>query len=113
MITNKEQYKNKVQDRIRKIIKTLLVKNKEYANDKAPLHNFYEGAKVLRTTPEKVLSAYLTKHLVSYFDMIEDPLAYSEDLWNEKLGDILAYFILVDVLIWEKFETFKDNKLKK
>ena len=82
---------------IESIQKTLGQKGKEYSTNVDKFHSFNEGAKILGCIPEKCLDAYMTKHLVSYRDMLnrlQNGEIPSNELIDEKLGDIINYFIL-------------------
>ncbi len=77
----------------------------EYATDFDRLHNFKYAALVEKTIPEQALRGFLTKHVVSVYDMI-DGLKQGKDyplsLWREKLGDIRNYTILLEALVTER-----------
>jgi len=84
----------------------LLVKGKEYRRNNNPFHNFERAAVLNNSDVITELHGFLTKHLVSYLDMIQDikqgvvPVyAYSE----EKLTDIRVYLLLLQV--WLKHHT--------
>jgi hypothetical protein len=81
---------------------TLCNKAKEYANGDDRLHNFVEAAKLERCTPERALRSFMTKHIVSVYDMIEgleQGKTYPLELWREKCGDIRNYLILLEALV--------------
>lgn len=94
-------------DRLTVIKGVLAAKAKEYSSEKDRLHNFKEGAKILNTTPEIALFGFLTKHLVSVKDII-DNIAIGKlpttALVDEKVGDCINYFILLEALIKERLE---------
>ena len=81
----------------------LLVKGKEYRRNNNPFHNFEKAAELNNSQVPLELHGFLTKHLVSYLDMIQDikdgkELTYS--YVQEKLTDIRVYFLLLQV--WPK-----------
>lgn len=87
------------------IQKTLGQKGKEYSTNVDKFHNFNEGAKILGCIPEKCLDAYMTKHIVSYRDMLnrlQDGEIPSNELIDEKLGDIINYFILQKIQLKQR-----------
>jgi len=98
--------------RISKIRSSLGAKRAEYATDADVLVNFKSGAACLKTSPEKTLLSYATKHWVSIQDMIENlPIDGSInpntkeanlEVWNEKVGDVINYLILLEGLIQER-----------
>ncbi len=90
---------------IESIQKTLGQKGKEYSTNVDKFHNFNEGAKILGCIPEKCLDAYMTKHIVSYRDMLnrlQNGEIPSNELIDEKLGDIINYFILQKIQLKQR-----------
>jgi hypothetical protein len=86
-------------------IKTILArKAAEYASAEDHLFNFKAAGKILNTTPEQALIGFLMQHLVSVISMVHDlpvqqkPLA----LWDEKIGDVINYLILLEALAVER-----------
>lgn len=91
--------------RIDKIQHTLVVKGREYARDGDRLSNFHNGAKLLRCTPERALLGYLAKQAVSVVDFVRDldqGVVRSEAEWDEKLGDVINYLILLEAVTVER-----------
>ena len=81
------------------------IKSEEYSTSTDKFHNFNEGAIRLKCTPERCLEAYNTKHLVSYADMLDkldDGVIPSNDYIDEKLGDIINYFILQKIQLKQR-----------
>ena len=81
-------------------------KGNEYARGDR-LSNFKKAAAVLNGTPESALRGFLVKHLVSIFDMIDDldsGVHHPMEKWMEKLGDNVAYLILLSALITERIQ---------
>lgn len=78
------------------------VKGDEYATEESVFANFDKGSRVTGLPPELVLDGYLTKHYVSYRDMldvIKDGGYLDAELIDEKLGDIILYFILQKIMM--------------
>lgn len=78
------------------------VKGDEYATEGSVFANFDKGSKVTGLPPELVLDGYLTKHYVSYRDMLDsifDGIRPTNELIDEKLGDIILYFILQKIMM--------------
>lgn len=97
-----EEFNNIVNRRCLKIKEILTIKSKEYRRNNNPLHNFEEGAKINNQTSARVLDGFLTKHIISYKDMLNDidkGEKIDVELINEKFGDIINYFILQEALI--------------
>ena len=100
---NTEQFDKVVSNRLDAIKSTLISKAKEYAKgDEDRLHNFNRGAQITGQTREKVLQGFMLKHLVSVFDMIDDPSKATEYMINEKIGDAISYLVLLEA-------SFKDR----
>lgn len=95
-----------VEERCNKIKQTLSIKAKEYHRNNNPLHNFETGGRMFNQTPTKVLDGFLNKHLISYRDILDDidnNRKIDINLVEEKLGDIINYFILQEAIIKDKY----------
>jgi hypothetical protein len=100
---NTEQFDKVVSNRLDAIKSTLISKAKEYAKgDEDRLHNFNRGAQITGQSREKVLQGFMLKHLVSVFDMIDDPSKATEYMIDEKIGDAISYLVLLEA-------SFKDR----
>lgn len=93
--------------RIGKIQKVLGQKGKEYSSDVDRLHNFKVAAilESIPETPEQALWGMFKKHLVSVIDMIDKTGSGefpSDEMRNEKIGDCINYFILLEALLIER-----------
>jgi len=73
----------------------LLNKAKEYAPNKDRLENFKQGANLTHLTPAQTCWAYQSKHIASISQMVfqSDPVEFNYAL--EKIGDNIAYSILL------------------
>lgn len=90
-----------VDARIRDLKDRLDLKGNEYVRDADRLHNFRSVAAFNDTTMETALWGMLSKHLCSIKDMIKDAergTAWDQHIWNEKIGDAMAYLALLDVI---------------
>lgn len=90
---------------LEEIKRSLGLKSGEYASTGDKFHNFNEGAIRLKCTPERCLEAYNTKHLVSYSDMLDNldkGIVPSDEYIDEKLGDIINYFILQKIQLKQR-----------
>lgn len=93
-----------VESRIEKIRKVLAAKADEYARGDR-LGNFKKVACLLGCTPEKALAGMVAKHIIALQDFINDldgDLLQEYTRWDEKIGDIINYMILLDALIQER-----------
>jgi len=91
-----------VEERLLKIGVTLGVKEKEYASNNDSFHNFRVAARIAGSTPEKALQGMWMKHIVSVFDLIENPGSATAVLIDEKIGDCVNYLILLEGLLRER-----------
>tara|TARA_R110000796_G_scaffold236214_1_gene355480 strand:- start:65665 stop:65985 length:321 start_codon:yes stop_codon:yes gene_type:complete len=94
---NSKQFDQIVDKRLSSVKEILSVKAKEYRRNDDPFHNFEIGAKMTNVSSFRVLDGFLLKHLISYRDMMDDidnGKLPSEELVNEKFGDIINYFII-------------------
>jgi len=88
-----------------KSAKLLFEKSKEYAKGKDALSNFKDAAAFLKTTPEKALLGFTSKHIISLRDLIEDAANGAEidlDTFCEKCIDIINYMIILLCIRQEK-----------
>ena len=79
--------------------KTLAEKGVEYAPDRDRLSNFKKIERLTGVAAPMVCIILMSKHYVSICEMAQDPLSFKEDLWDEKLGDIRNYTVLLRALI--------------
>lgn len=96
-----------IADRIEKTKHLLLVKGKEYVRNNDRLHNFRRAAEMQRSNMPRVLHGMVQKHIVSYYDMLDDidqGKKVSKETIEEKLGDIIVYMHLQEVAIKEETE---------
>ena len=87
--------------------KVLGQKADEYVLAEDRLSNFKRAAALQQCTPEKSLLGFVTKHIVALYDFVDKLEAGQvEDLlrWNEKLGDIINYMILLEGLVIERHQ---------
>jgi len=103
-----------VNDRKIRISKILQAKATEYAKGGDRLSNFKEAALFMQCTPEKALLGFVTKHMIALRDFtndLENGHCQSEEMWDEKLGDIINYMILLEALLAERFEGIRERGL--
>lgn len=95
-------------NRIESTIAVLKSKAKEYAPGVDRYHNFNKAGRMHNIEPEEALKHFLTKHLVSIFDFVEDLPAIRNDtnlaMVQEKIGDAINYLILLEGMIIDRFE---------
>ena len=99
-----EAFNKIVQARLKDIQSRLVFKQKHYARGDDRLHNFKRAANFTRQCEEKALLGMLTKQLVSIYDMVDDlenEVSNPIELWDERIGDAIAYLILLEALVKE------------
>ena len=90
-----------VEERVKKV---LCKKSAEYSRGNNKLYNFYRAAEVDRISPVEALRGMHLKHRVSILDMLDDLMQdkhHPQALWQEKLTDILNYYILMWAILQE------------
>jgi len=100
-----EKFNEIINTRIESINKSLITKGKEYARGDDRLWNFKRGASISRKTLPRTVEGYLTKHIASFYDIIDDfdkGIHPSRELINEKFGDIINYMILMEAVLIEE-----------
>lgn len=100
-----DSFERILKNRIFEMERVLGIKAKEYTRNADRLSNFKRAAAMLQTIPEKALMGMLSKHLVSIMDMVDDleaGISHQEIVWNEKLGDAINYFVLLEALLYER-----------
>ena len=88
-------------------VEKLLKKGEEYAEKEDDrLIAFKTAAALQRETPQKALSGMLAKHIVSIYQMCNNPKAnsYSLEKWHEKIGDSINYLVLLEGIIKEELD---------
>jgi hypothetical protein len=91
----------------------LLKKSEEYATEDDKLHNFKIASALSGETAEQALWGFCIKHLVSISDMVAAGRTkqFTNDQWDEKIGDAINYLILLraQVLETEMSKSFAEN----
>lgn len=90
-------------DRMKKTRALLARKSKEYG-PKDRLSNFKKAAHLQGGRPERACFGFLVKHLVSLADLVaeqENGVDAPAPMWEEKIGDAVAYLILLEACVLE------------
>lgn len=102
-IMSNAQFETFFEIQIEKARKTLIKKAEEYATETARLHNFHKSANLKGESPERALYGMVVKHEVALSDFMDkSPEDISLEQWEEKLGDIINFMILLKALLWER-----------
>jgi len=110
---NSKDFSEVVDRRIKYIEDVLKCKGSEYATNKDRLSNFKEVAHLLSCTPERALMGFVAKHIVALVQFVKEREECRElrdfGYWNEKIGDIINYMILLDALVCERITDYQDS----
>ena len=78
----------------------------EYATDADRLSNFRDGGIMNHECPEKFLFGLVSKHWIAIRDFIEEIQEGKEPRtipqWDEKIGDVINYMVLLEALTTER-----------
>ena len=90
-----------MQEMIDKCLRVLKAKAEGYSTDEDVLHNFRVAAGLQGCTVPQALVGMMTKHTVSVYDMVNSGQAYAPDIWDEKIGDLMNYLLLLRTAVKE------------
>jgi hypothetical protein len=111
---NHKDFSKLLRERQSKERDVMVTKAGEYANDDERFSNFHNGAPFMASgnTPEACLWNYLSKHLVAVRDainQIELGVVKPMEFWDEKLGDMRNYSVLLEGLITDRLRAVNKN----
>lgn len=101
---NNEEFQKVVDRQLQSTKRILVAKADEYARGDR-LSNFKRIAAFRNVSPEDALFSLVSKHIVAVDDFIEDinsGTIQPIERWDEKIGDIINYMILLKALIEER-----------
>ncbi len=107
-ITQKE-FERFFEERLRKCKETLIIKAREYASDTDKAHNFNEAGRMMNMRPEQIAFMYMMKHFQSLTDIVMNGKQVSKEVWDEKVGDLLNYWFLIDAIVQKVYEGLKNT----
>lgn len=90
-----EEFNEIVDETISTIQSTLIKKQTEYNFSQNRLDSFEKAAKLLNTNQSQALLGFLTKHIISLYDMINSKQRFNNQIWDEKINDIICYCCLL------------------
>ena len=106
-VTN-DFFQKVLDERLEKIDNVLAKKAKEYMRNEDRLHNFNKAAQITGESREKILwNGFALKHYVSVCDIIEDienKQVVTNDIIDEKIGDLINYLVLLEVSLKHRNE---------
>ena len=82
---------------------TLCAKGKEYSTSEDRLINFKVAGALQGISAEKALLGFVAKHIVALYKFVNQPAGEVTDAqWEEKIGDIIVYMVLLEALLAER-----------
>lgn len=115
-MTNKE-FNNVIEEQLCYCKELLDSKGQEYnvENDEK-LDNFFRGKYLTGMPEERVCVMYMLKHIVSIYQMSENPENYSKSKWIEKITDTINYLLNLRCILEERYSQYcsccnEDNNL--
>jgi len=103
---NRKDFSKILNGRVRACKNILEHKADVYAAGSDRLSNFKDAGRLLSCSPERALQGFMTKHIVALNDFIAK-LDYAQHTlmgeWEEKIGDIINYLILLEALVKERY----------
>lgn len=95
-------------DTLAKVRELLASKGAEYVpgtEEVSRFHNFEKSAALNEESLEEALWGFVTKHIVSLSDMVRvDSTDHSLAAWDEKIGDVINYMILLKGIVHHSHE---------
>ena len=89
-----------IQEMIDKCLRVLKAKAEGYSTDEDVFHA-QVAAGLQGCSVTQALAGMMTKHTVSVYDMINSGQAYAPDIWDEKIGDLMNYLLLLRTAVKE------------
>lgn len=105
-----EEFGRIVDRRLGIIADVLGKKGRHYNRGAERFHNFKRGGEIAGVSPERALWGYLTKHLISVLDIIDGQVPLTQELIDEKMGDCINYFFLLEGLFTERLQVESQNR---
>ncbi len=100
---NNQEFQKLLDHRLNRTKDTLGVKGSEYCKEDDRLKNFKDAALLNDVTPEQALWGFVTKHIVALKDFIKFPDKVTRTQWEEKIGDIICYMILLEAILSKRW----------
>ncbi len=94
-ITN-SMFDDYMQQRLQEIVELRKQKAKEYTTHSFD-ENFVKASKLLNIPPEEVALHYMTKQVISFYDIVKS--GDNKDKLKEKVNDIVIYLFLIEAIM--------------
>ena len=108
---NHKEFNDVVTKELDYVRELLCSKSKEYDFGEDRFHSFKVGGQLQGISQEKCLLGYLTKHIISIYDMCGKVEEFSFEKFQEKITDYINYGLLLLGMIQE--EKSKENEAVK
>ena len=108
---NHKEFTDVVTKELDYVRELLCSKSKEYDFGEDRFHSFKVGGQLQGISQEKCLLGYLTKHIISIYDMCGKVEEFSFEKFQEKITDYINYGLLLLGMIQE--EKNKENEAVK
>ena len=108
---NHKEFNDVVTKELDYVRELLCSKSKEYDFGEDRFHSFKVGGQLQGISQEKCLLGYLTKHIISIYDMCGNVKEFSFEKFQEKITDYINYGLLLLGMIQE--EKNKENEAVK
>ena len=108
---NHKEFNDVVTKELDYVRELLCSKSKEYDFGEDRFHSFKVGGQLQGISQEKCLLGYLTKHVISIYDMCDKVGEFSFEKFQEKITDYINYGLLLLGMIQE--EKNKENEAVK
>ena len=99
---NHKEFNDVVTKELDYVRELLCSKSKEYDFGEDRFHSFKVGGQLQGISQEKCLLGYLTKHIVSIYDMCGKVEEFSFEKFQEKITDYINYGLLLLGMIQEE-----------
>jgi len=91
-----KEFEQLFERRVKMCRKTLVQKAEEYSSEEDRLYNFKRGSDFLGQTPSESCLSYMTKQLVSVYDLVQSDKRITQAIIDEKIGDAINYLVLLE-----------------
>lgn len=102
-----QQFEEVITETLKQCQDTMLIKGREYRRNNNPFHNFDKGVEISGQIREDVIWGFALKHFISIQDIrsdLRDGKLPSEELLNEKYGDMINYLLIEKASIVAKIK---------
>ena len=99
---NHKEFNDVVTKELDHVRELLCSKSKEYDFGEDRFHSFKVGGQLQGISQEKCLLGYLTKHIISIYDMCGNVKEFSFEKFQEKITDYINYGLLLLGMIQEE-----------